>query len=165
MVASDSVYASRAGLEILQAGGNAFDAAAAVSFALAVTRPHSTGLGGGGFLIARLGRDGRTVVLDFRETAPAAAAADMYVQAARRDPDAPPASQYGHLAVAVPGLVAGRVQMLEAYGTKSLAEVIAPAIRLAREGFEVDQHYVKACAEVLGRYRTYPGLVNSCGYV
>lgn len=165
MVASDSLYASQAGVQVLRAGGNAFDAAAAVSFALAVARPESTGLGGGGFLIARLAGDGRIVLLDFRETAPAGAKPDMYVEAGRDDPAGPPPSRYGHLAVAVPGLLAGRVQMLEAYGTRSLAEVIAPAIRLAHEGFEVDQHYVKACAGVLERYREYPRLVDSCGYV
>ena len=165
MVASDSAYASRAGLEILRAGGNAFDAAAAVSFALAVARPQSTGLGGGGFLIARLAGDGRTVVLDFRETAPAASTADMFVKAARRNPAGPPPSRFGHLAAAVPGLLAGRVRMLEACGTRSLPEVMAPAIRLARDGFAVDGHYVNACHDVLDRYRQHPALIDSCGYV
>lgn len=165
MVASDSIYASQAGLEILQAGGNAFDAAAAVSFALAVVCPQSTGLGGGGFLMARLGADGGIVILDFRETAPAAATADMFTRVVGQDPDGPPPSRYGHLAVAVPGLLAGRVRMLQAYGTRSLAETVAPAIRLARNGFAVDRHYAEACAIAMKRYRQYPQLVESCGYV
>jgi len=220
MVASDSALASQAGLEILRAGGNAFDAAAAVSFALAVTRPESTGLGGGGFLLARLGTDppgSDFVAWDFRETAPAAAAPDLYVEGIRRalpaqvrtvaapsearpsgggfrasvrtassqarlglenqygntepervapaPPPTPPPSQFGHLAVAVPGLVAGRVQMLEAYGTRSLAEVLAPAIRLAREGFPVDAAYVEACRETLKCYEQYPQLKETCEFV
>lgn len=165
MVASDSVYASQAGLEILKAGGNAFDAAAAASFALAVVRPQSTGLGGGGFMLARLAADGRIVVQDFRETAPAAATADMFSRVLKQRPDAPPPSQHGHLAVAVPGVPAGRARMLEAYGTRSLAKVMAPAIRLARDGFHVDRHYAESCAEVLKHYQRYPQLVESCGYV
>jgi gamma-glutamyltranspeptidase/glutathione hydrolase len=165
MVASDSIYASQAGLEILRAGGNAFDAAAAVSFALAVVRPQSTGLGGGGFMLARLGSDGSFTVLDFRETAPAAATADMFERAVRQDPDAPPPSLYGHSAVCVPGVLAGRVRMLESFGTRSLPEVLAPAIRLAREGFAVDDHYCDACQTVLGYYRQYPQLTKSCEYV
>ncbi|MCP4249872.1 MAG: gamma-glutamyltransferase [bacterium] len=165
MVASDSIYASQAGLEILRAGGNAFDAAATVSFALAVTRPQSTGLGGGGFMMARSADDGRIIVHDFRETAPASATEDMFVKAVQRDPDGPRPSRNGHLAVAVPGLLAGRVAMLEAYGTRSLAEVLAPAIRLARDGFAVDQAYVTACGEALKNYVVHPRLIETCGYV
>ena len=165
MVTTDSAFASQAGLRILQAGGNAFDAAAAVSFALAVTRPQSTGLGGGGFLIARLAADGTVIVSDFRETAPAAATANMCVPNKLRDPPEPPLSRYGHLAVAVPGLVAGRVQMLQRYGTKPLPEVLAPAISLARDGFAVDDAYVEACTGVLKKYHQYPQLVDTCGYV
>ncbi len=165
MVAADSLYASQAGVEILRAGGNAFDAAAAVSFALAVVRPESTGLGGGGFTIAWIAGSGQIVVSDFRETAPAAATPDMFSQARSRNPVGPTPSRYGHLAVAVPGLLAGRVQMLERFGTGSLADVLAPAIRLARDGFPVDQHYVEACATALATYRSHPSLVDSCGYV
>ena len=80
MVATDSAYASQIGLDVLKAGGNAIDAATAVSFALAVTRPESTGLGGGGFAIFRLADSGEVHVFDFRETAPAASAPDMYAQ-------------------------------------------------------------------------------------
>lgn len=164
IVASDSFHASQAGVEVLRRGGNAVDAATAVSFALAVTRPYSTGLGGGGFMIARFA-DGRVVVLDFRETAPAAATADMYVRAAGADPPRPNASRDGHLAVAVPGLVAGRCLALERYGTIALAEALAPAIRLARDGFPVDEHYVESSREALEVYQADPSLTTTCPYV
>ena len=162
MVASDSAEASRAGLEILEAGGNAIDAATAVSFALAVTRPYSTGLGGGGFLIARFA-DGRLVALDFRETAPAAATADMYVRAESLQKTR--ASRNGHLAVAVPGLVAGRCQALAQYGTLPLGRVLRAAIRLATNGFAVDAHFVKSSGAALSEYEADPKLLDHCGYV
>ena len=164
MVASDSAYASQAGVSILRAGGNAIDAACAVSFALAVTRPESTGLGGGGFQIARFA-DGRVVVADFRETAPARASADMYVKAQARQPDGPPPSQVGYLAVAVPGLVRGRVELLQQFGSQPLATVLKPAIHLAKEGFAVDEHYVRACTDVARQYEDHPALKESCAYV
>ncbi len=161
VVASDSPYASAIGLDVLKAGGNAIDAAVAVSFALGVTRPYSTGLGGGGFLIVRFA-DGRVVVQDFRETAPAAATADMYMDAA---PGIPPQTRHGYLAVAVPGVVKGRCQILAQFGTRPLRDLITPAIRLAKEGFEVDQHYVDATRKALRHYERYPSLAKSCGYV
>jgi len=164
MVAADSEFASRAGLEMLQSGGNAIDAAAAVSFALAVTRPYSTGLGGGGFMIARLA-DGRIVVQDFRETAPAGATTDMCAKAARERPDGPSPSEFGYLAVGIPGLVAGRCQALAQFGTMPLAKTLQPAIRLAREGFPVDEDYVKNARDVLANYEKYSSLKDSCNYV
>ncbi len=164
MVAADSKHASQAGLEMLQAGGNAVDAAVATSFALAVTRPYSTGLGGGGFMIARFA-DGRIVVQDFRETAPSAATANMYVLAAEKKPDQPSPSEYGHLAVAVPGLVAGRCQALAQYGTLPLKRVLGPAIRLAKSGYAVDDDYVKNTRTVLEKYEAHPSLKQSCAYV
>jgi len=164
MVATDSPYASEAGCEILKAGGNAIDAAVATSFALAVTRPYSTGLGGGGFMIVRFA-DGRVVVQDFRETAPAAATEGMYVEATERNPEGPPPSRFTHLAVAVPGLVAGRSQALLQWGTMSLEQVAAPAIRLATDGFPVDKHYVTNSRDILKRYQKYPGLKKTGTYV
>lgn len=164
MVAADSEFASRAGLEILEAGGNAIDAAVAVSFALAVTRPYSTGLGGGGFMIARFA-DGRVVVQDFRETAPAAATPDMFVRPSAGRPDGLSPSEFGHLAVAVPGLVAGRCQALAQWGTLSLEKVLQPAIRLARDGYSVDDDYVRTTREVLETYEKHPALKDTCGYV
>jgi gamma-glutamyltranspeptidase/glutathione hydrolase len=145
-------------------GGNAIDAAVATSFALAATRPYSTGLGGGGFMIVRFA-DGRIIVQDFRETAPAAATPEMYVEAAKRNPDGPPPSRFTHLAVAVPGLVAGRCQALAQWGTMSLQQVTAPAIRLAEDGFTVDKHYVTNSQDILKRYQKYPGLRETGTYV
>ncbi len=164
MVAADSEYASKAGLAVLEAGGNAIDAAVAVSFALAVTRPYSTGLGGGGFMIARFA-DGRVVVQDFRETAPAASTPDMYVKAKEANPDGPSPSEFGYIAVAVPGLVAGRCQALAQWGTLPLEKVLQPAIDLARDGFPVDDDYIRTTKEVLETYDKYPSLKESCGYV
>ena len=161
MVATDSPHASAVGREILEAGGNAIDATVAVSFALGVTRPYSTGMGGGGFMIARMA-DGRYFVQDFRERAPAAATHDMY---ARRGEGGRSLSQYGHLAAGVPGLVAGRCEALARHGTMPLKRVLAPAIRLARDGFPVDAHYVETSIEMAGVYERYPELKKSCSYV
>jgi gamma-glutamyltranspeptidase/glutathione hydrolase len=163
-VASDSPYASQAGLEILQAGGNAIDAAAAVSFALGVTRPYSTGLGGGGFLIARFA-DGRTVVLDYRETAPAASTPDMFVKRRQEDSGGPEPSRYGGLAVGVPGTLSGWQYALPKWGTKSLAEVIEPARRLAAMGYRVDEHFVKTTGSIRKKYRRYPPLGHLGAFV
>lgn len=169
MVASDSAWASHAGLEILRAGGNAVDAATAVSFALGVTRPYSTGCGGGGFTMIRFagGRiaGARNVVLDYREVAPARSTPDMYTRATSRHPERLHPSRNGHLAVGVPGLVAGRCLALTRYGTMSLDRVLQPAIRLARDGFAVDEHYRDSSREALRAYRSDPTLKSSCGYV
>ena len=137
MVASPQADATRAGVAMLRAGGNAIDAAVATAFALSVTDAHHSGIGGGGFLLIRLA-DGRTVALDARETAPAAATADMYVA-----PGAPEhASRIGGLAVATPGLVAGLTEALAEYGSLPLAQVLEPAIALAEEGFAVGARHV-----------------------
>lgn len=149
MVASDSPYASRAGADILRQGGNAVDAAAATSFALAVTRPYSMGLGGGGFMMVRLGRTGEVFVLDYRECAPQAATADLFVKAREKDPQGPVPSRYGGLAVGVPGHVAGHAAMLKRLGTRGWREVLEPAVRLAAEGFAVDEHYCRVARDAL----------------
>ena len=122
MVVTSQPDATRAGVAMLEAGGNAVDAAVAAAFAVGVTQPFSAGLGGGGFiLIHRPG--GQVVAVDARETAPAAADRDMYVRDGVRDD----ASMVGGLAVATPGWVAGLALALERYGTLSLAAVVAPA--------------------------------------
>ncbi|MBI1827613.1 MAG: gamma-glutamyltransferase, partial [Planctomycetes bacterium] len=126
MVAADSKYASEAGLEILRDGGNAIDAAVATSFALAVTRPYSTGLGGGGFLVARMA-NGQVIIQDFRETAPATADVGMFVRSRAKNPSGPSPSEFGHLAVATPGLFAGRTQILTMFGVRPLERVMQPA--------------------------------------
>ncbi len=134
MVASNSSFASEAGVEILRAGGNAVDAAVAVGYALAVTYPFAGNIGGGGFMNIRLA-DGRVLSLDYREMAPLAASRDMYLNAEGKLTDR---SVVGHLASGVPGAVAGMHEALARHGSLSLAQVIAPAIRLARDGFAVD---------------------------
>ncbi|GMV98666.1 MAG: gamma-glutamyltransferase [Phycisphaerae bacterium] len=160
MVASDSVDASRAGVEVLRAGGNAVDAAVATSFALAVTRPYSMGLGGGGFMMIRMAKTGEVFVLDYRERAPAAATADMFVQARAANPQGPSPSEYGGLAAGVPGLVAGHAAVLERLGTRTLSEVIEPAVALAADGFDVDRHYCSVARECLADMRREPALAR-----
>jgi gamma-glutamyltranspeptidase/glutathione hydrolase len=134
MIASNSQLASDAGLEILKRGGNAVDAAVAVGFALDVANPEAGNIGGGGFMLIHLA-DGRTAAIDYREMAPAASTHDMYLDAAGNPTTA---STEGYLASGVPGSVAGMADALAKYGKLSLAEVMAPAIRLAEQGFVVD---------------------------
>ncbi|MFN3650197.1 MAG: gamma-glutamyltransferase [Armatimonadota bacterium] len=134
MVASASAHASRVGAEVLRKGGNAVDAAVAVGLALAVTYPAAGNLGGGGFMVLRMA-DGTASVVDFRETAPAAASREMYL-----DPKGdviPEASTVGYRAVGVPGTVAGLALALERYGTRRWSDMVEPARKLAAEGFPV----------------------------
>ena len=161
MVASDSIEASKAGAEILQDGGNAIDAAVAISFALGVTRPYSTGLGGGGFAVIYLSRTKETVAVDFRETAPGDATWDMFVRARKKDPNGPSPSRYGGLAVGVPGVLAGADYLLEELGTMRLGQVIDPAIELAERGFKADKDYVTACVNALKQFRSHPDFAQT----
>ncbi len=161
MLASDSIDASRAGAEILKDGGNAIDAAVATSFALGVTRPYSTGLGGGGFAVIYLSRAKETIAVDFRETAPGDATWDMFVKARKKDPNGPSPSQFGGLAVGVPGLLAGADHLLEEFGTMQLSQVIDPAIELAERGFKADKDYVSACAKALRQFRSHPDFAQT----
>ncbi|MFQ5745922.1 MAG: gamma-glutamyltransferase [Gemmatimonadota bacterium] len=135
MVVSTDSLASAAGLEILAAGGNAVDAAVAVQFALAVANPEAGNIGGGGFLVARFA-DGESVALDFRETAPARATPDMFLNARGEPTDA---SWTGHLAAGVPGSVAGLSEAHRRFGRLPWADVLAPAVALARDGFPVGE--------------------------
>jgi len=132
MVVSAHRLASEAGVHILQAGGNAVDAAVAVGYALAVVDPCCGNLGGGGFMTIHLA-DGRETFINFRETAPAAASADMYLDGDGRPSDE--LSRYGYLAVAVPGTVLGLDRAAAEYGRLPRATLMAPAIGLARDGF------------------------------
>ncbi len=164
MVAADHQLASIAGLRIIQQGGNAVDAAVAVSFTLAVTRPESTGLGGGGFMIIRSASDGEVTVLDYRERAPQRSTPEMFVNADGRTGKLSP-SRYGHLAAAVPGQVAGLLEAHKRFGTLPLAELLTPAIAIAEDGFAVDEHYVKATQSCLKKYEQYTQLKSMCPYV
>jgi len=132
IVVSVHELASQAGVEILQAGGNAVDAAVATGFALAVVHSPAGNIGGGGFMLIRMA-DGKTHFLDYREKAPAAATRDMYLDAQGNVIEG--ASEYGYKAVGVPGSVAGMVTAEKKFGKLTLKQVIAPAIKLARDGF------------------------------
>lgn len=153
VVTSRSQIASDVGIEILQQGGNAVDAAVAVGFALAVTYPSAGNIGGGGFMVIRL-EDGTVVTQDHREKAPGAAFPDMFLDDAgnvdRRK------SLYSAQAAGVPGSVAGMLDALERYGSLSREAVMAPAIRLAEQGFPLTQDLAEDFERVLGSMRNYP---------
>ncbi|MBA1430740.1 gamma-glutamyltransferase [Pseudomonas orientalis] len=136
MVVTAQHLATQVGVDVLKAGGNAVDAAVAVGYALAVVYPAAGNLGGGGFMTVQLA-DGRKTFLDFREKAPLAATANMYLD---KDGNVIEGlSTKGHLAVAVPGTVSGMELALNKYGTLKRAQVIAPAIKLAENGFALEQ--------------------------
>lgn len=135
VVSSARYEASKIGVEIMQAGGNAVDAAVATAFAVGVAEPFSNGIGGGGFMTLHLA-DGQDIFVDFREYAPAAATDDMYIAG---DGEVDEESYtYGGNAVAIPGTVAGLTYILENYGTMSREEVIRPAIELAENGYVIN---------------------------
>jgi len=135
MVSSHSEISSEVGAEILRQGGNAIDAAAAIGFALAVTLPRAGNIGGGGFMLVYLAEEDRTVVVDFRETAPAAAYKDMYFDADGNVDDTE--YRFTHKSSAIPGSVAGFAHIVEKYGTMKWADILEPSIKLARDGFPV----------------------------
>ncbi len=134
MVASAHPAASAAGVEILRQGGNAVDAALATAFALALAEPNTSGLGGGGFMVIKLAGQAEPIGVNYREKAPAGATPEVYYGP---DADFAALTRQGPMASGVPGMVAGAALALERYGTMSLAEVMAPAIRLCREGIVV----------------------------
>ncbi len=136
MVVSVHHLAADAGVEILKEGGNAIDAAAATAFALAVVFPFAGNLGGGGFMLIHM-HTGKNTFIDFREEAPGAASANMYLDA--KGNVIPDASTIGYKAIAVPGSVAGLTYAQKKYGRLPLAKVMAPAIRLATEGFQLTE--------------------------
>ena len=152
MVVSEEAIASQVGADILKRGGNAVDAAVAVGFALAVVLPEAGNLGGGGFMLVHLREQNKTVAIDYRETAPAAATRDMFVQAnGEVDSDA---LNFGYTGVGVPGSVAGLTHALARYGTMKLSDVIAPAIKLASAGFILKpshENTLRNAQERLGR--------------
>ena len=162
MVASDSAAASQIGADVLKAGGNAFDAAVAVSFALTVARPQSTGLGGGGFMVAYVAEQKQFVALDFREVAPKSATIDRYTRLHAERGKGPSPSVYGGNAVAVPGQLAGLAEINRRLGTRSLGELIRPAATLAQVGFAVDAHFHNACKNALEDYDKWPTLKYTC---
>jgi gamma-glutamyltranspeptidase/glutathione hydrolase len=153
MVVTDNAIGTRVGVDVLASGGNAIDAAVATAFAIAVSFPTAGNLGGGGFLVARLG--GRNYALDFRETAPAAATRDMYLGP---DGKATHDSREGWRSVGVPGSVAGLWEAWHTLGSKkkTWAELLAPAIRLADQGFVVDAAFLKGIGYLEARLAKFP---------
>jgi gamma-glutamyltranspeptidase/glutathione hydrolase len=151
MVSSQEAKATRIGVEILKRGGNAVDAAVAVGFALAVTLPKAGNLGGGGFMLVHRARTNESVAIDYRETAPAAATRDMFLDE-RGEPD-PKKSRDTGLSVGVPGTVAGLALAHERYGSGrlTLADLIAPAVRLALDGLVVDADLADSLPRSAGR--------------
>jgi gamma-glutamyltranspeptidase / glutathione hydrolase len=144
MVATDEELGSQAGVEILKRGGNAVDAAVATAFALAVVEPAAGNIGGGGFMLVRLA-DGRTAFFDYREVAPGKATRDMYIGAdGKLDKEL---SVIGYKSVAVPGTVAGLELALKTYGKLKLADVMAPAVHLAEDGFPVSEKLARQLEE------------------
>lgn len=152
MVASDAPLATRVGVDVLRAGGNAIDAAVATAFALAVVYPEAGNIGGGGFLVLRTA-DGETAALDFRETAPRASTRDMFLGP---DGELTDRSITGHLASGVPGTVAGLWEAHRRYGSLPWRDIIEPAIRLAEEGFIVDEAFARSVAAEAERLRRFP---------
>lgn len=148
MITSQGNVSSQAGLEMFRQGGNIVDAAVAISFAISVERPQSTGIGGGGFLIFYEKKTGKAHVWDFRERAPRRANSKMYLKA---DGSTDPMKSIdGPLAVAVPGLVRGLYDIHKRYGKLSWEQTLAPAIRLAQDGFPVYPHLVDAIKDRAG---------------
>ena len=137
MVATQEGRATQIALDILKKGGNAIDAVVAASFVLAVTLPRAGNIAGGGFMLIHLGKTGETIAIDYREMAPLASSFDMYLNEEKLVDVK--LSQSSYKSVGVPGTVAGMAYVLENYGTLSLKEVVAPAIRLAKEGIIVNE--------------------------
>lgn len=135
IVAAAHPLAAQAGMEILQTGGNAIDAAVATSFALGVVEPNATGLGGGGFAVIYIAKENKCYVIDYRETAPANARPDMYELNAMGRP-VNDAAATGHKAVAVPGQLRGMEILHKMFGSKTWEELVLPAVKLSESGFK-----------------------------
>ncbi len=148
-VASAEANASRIGVEIMQAGGNAVDAAVAVGFALSVTHPSAGNIGGGGFMVLRF-PDGRATAVDYRETAPGAASADMYLD---EDGELTDQSRLGAKAAGIPGDVAGFWYAHQQWGKLDWAQVVSPAVALARDGWVLDERHAKDLESAARRMR------------
>jgi gamma-glutamyltranspeptidase/glutathione hydrolase len=157
LMVSDSELASQAGMEMLNRGGNAVDAAIATAFALSVVDQASSGLGGGGFMVIYDAKAHRAHALDFRETAPAGAHRELYLKDGK---PVPSASVTGALAVAVPAEVAGLMQAFKQFGTLPLAVIMAPAIRLAADGFPLDATLRYAIDRQRATMKKFPDLAR-----
>lgn len=154
MVVSQETIASRVGADILSTGGNAIDAAVATGFALAVTLPQAGNLGGGGFMLIHLAETGKTLAIDYREMAPAAAHKALFLNS-QGDVDETLA-RFSHQSAGVPGTVSGLTHVLARYGTMSLQQVMAPAITLAEKGFQISAPLAYSLARAQPRLQTDP---------
>ncbi len=158
-IATAHPLATEAGYRILQQGGNAFDAAVTVAAVLAVVEPYSAGLGGGGFWLLHRAADGNQVMVDARETAPAAITLSMYLDGDGKP--VPGATLRGGKAAGIPGVPAGMVHLARRYGKLPLRQLLAPAIALARDGFNIDSRFARiakvarAHAARRGEYRAH----------
>ena len=150
MVVSAHRLASQIGVDVLRGGGNAVDAAIATAYALAVTFPEAGNLGGGGFMLIRMA-DGHETIIDFRETAPAAATRTMFLDASGIP--VPLLSTRGYLSAGIPGTVAGLELARKLYGTRPRTQLVGPAIELAARGFVLDQGDAEFLAEGEGDFR------------
>lgn len=153
-VATAHPEATAAGMKILAAGGNAFDAAVAITAAIGVVEPYGSGLGGGGFWLLHRQSDGHQVMIDGREMAPGAAHRDLYLDT--NGDVIPGASINGPLAAGIPGVPAAMAHIARRYGHLPLTQTLAPAIRLAREGFAVDEQYRRYAKMRLKDLQRYP---------
>ena len=152
-MAADHRAASEAGARILRQGGNVVDAAVATSFALSVVRPASCGIGGGGFMIVWDVKQQKSVAIDYRERAPAAALPELFLT----ENSAPePLSVRGGLAAGIPGHVAGLCFAAKKYGTLPIATLVQPAIEICRSGVEIDEHDQEVQQSTLEKLRHYP---------
>jgi gamma-glutamyltranspeptidase/glutathione hydrolase len=154
MVATSHTLATEVALKVLQNGGNAVDAAVTAGFALAVTQPRSGNIGGGGFMLISKGDGSRPEAIDYREKAPSAATETMYQDESGEVVQN--RSRFTHLAAGVPGTVAGFAMALERHGTLSLKQALAPAIKLAREGFIVPQRFSEGLEQAQERLQRWP---------
>lgn len=158
MVVSASTIASRVGAEVLEAGGNAVDAAIATGFALAVTHPTAGNIGGGGFMVIRF-PDGRSTAIDFRETAPAAAHPNMWLD--ENGEYSFERHHNSHLAVGVPGTVAGFAMAHDKYGSNQWRDLVTPAVLLADDGFDLPAAVAASFEGAMRRFERYPSSVTA----
>ncbi|WP_350996946.1 gamma-glutamyltransferase [Shewanella sp. TB7-MNA-CIBAN-0143] len=154
MVSSQEAIASQIGVDILKQGGNAVDAAVAVAYALAVTLPRAGNIGGGGFMLVHLAEQNKTIAIDYRETAPAKAHKDIFLDEQGNAVDK--LSREHGLAVGVPGTVMGMELALKQYGTMKMAQVIKPAIKLAKDGIVVTSDLSNSLAGLKSRITQWP---------
>ncbi len=156
MISSQEAMATRIGVDILRRGGNAVDAAVAVGFALAVTLPRAGNLGGGGFMMVHLAAQNRTIAIDYRETAPAAATRDMFLD--DKGEPVPAKSRDSGLGIGVPGTVRGLIHAHERYGSGKIAlkDLIAPAVALARDGIAIEDDLADSLPRATARLKRQP---------